>query len=437
MLGLAPARQVRHVDLEAVLRRSGGSSSPSIGRRLGGAFVVSEMALAVLLVIGAGLLVRSFVALRAVDPGFDGRSVMTMDVPLAGYRAETADAAWRSVSESLRRVATLSGVDGAAVTLTGAPLSGVTSFLNMTVPGRSLGGPSLNGGHLGGWQVVSPAYFDVFRIPVLAGRTLTERDVAPAAPVVVINQAMARQFWPDENPLGRYLRIGEGAGQEFEETTHRQVVGVVGDVRHVGLEWQARPTAYVPLAQVPQNQFSVLLRNGGRATWAIRSRGQLDTLAASVHRDLQDASGVAAVSNVRSMLEVSRASSIGSEFMTTVMMAFGLTAVLLAAIGVFGVMAYGVRERTREIGIRVALGASERTVLTMVLARGLRLSFAGIAAGTVSALGLANALQSVLFGVTARDWAVFLSIPFALGPSRSSRSGFQRAAPRDSTPLRR
>ena len=151
--GLAPARQVRHVDLEAVLRPSGGSSSASIGRRLGGVFVVSEMALAVMLAIGAALLVRSFLALRAVDPGFDGRSVMTMDIPIAGYRAETADASWRSVSESLRRVATLSGVEGAAATLTGAPLSGVTSFLNMTVPGRSLGGAYFNGGHLGGGRL--------------------------------------------------------------------------------------------------------------------------------------------------------------------------------------------------------------------------------------------------------------------------------------------
>ena len=225
---------------------------------------------------------------------------------------------------------------------------------------------------------------------------------------------MARQFWPDENPLGQYLRIGEGAGQEFEETTPRQVVGVVGDVRHVGLEWQARPAAYVPLAQLPQNQFSVLLHNGGRVTWAIRSRGHLDTLAASVQRDLQGSSGAGTVSNVRSMLEVSRASSIGSEFITTLMLAFGVTAVVLAAIGVFGVMAYGVRERTREIGIRVALGASERTVLTMVLARGVRLSFAGIAAGTVAALAFSNVLQSVLFGVTARDWTVFLTIPVAL-----------------------
>jgi putative ABC transport system permease protein len=413
IFGLAPARQVLNVDLEAVLRRSGGASSAPMGHRLGGVFVVSEMALAVMLVIGAALLVRSFVTLRAIDPGFDGRSVTTMEIPIAGYRAETADAAWRSISESLRRVAGLSGVEGAAVTLTGAPLSGVTSFLNMTVPGRSLGGPYFNGGHLGGWQVVSPGYFDVFRIPVVSGRTLADRDVESATPVVVINEAMARQFWPDENALGQYLRIGEGAGHDFEEPTPRQVVGVVGDVRHVGLEWQARPAAYIPLAQMPRNQFSVLLRNGGRVTWAIRARGDLATLAPSVQRDLHDASG-GTVLNVRSMLEVSRASSIGSEFITTLMAGFGLTAIVLAAIGVFGVIAYGVRERTREIGIRIALGASERTVLTMVLARGLRLSFAGIAAGTAAAFGLANALQSILFGVTARDWTVFLTIPSAL-----------------------
>jgi predicted permease len=414
LFGLAPARHVRHVDLEAVLRRSGGSSAAPAGRRLGGVFVVSEMALAVMLGIGAALLVRSFLTLRAVDPGFDGRSVMTMDMPTAAYRAETAEASWRAMSESLRRVAALPGVEGAAVTLTAAPLSGATSFLNMTVPGRSLGGPYFNGGYLGGWQVVSPGYFDVFRIPVVAGRTLAERDVESAAPVVVVNQSMARQLWPDENPIGQYLRIGEGAGSEFEDTTIRQVVGVVGDVRHVGLEWPARPAAYVPLAQLPQNQFSVLLQNGGRATWAVRSRGPIETIAASVQRGLQDAGGAGTVSTVRSMLEVSRTSSIGSEFIATVMVGFGLTAVALAAVGVFGVMAYGVRERTREIGIRVALGASERAVVAMVLARGVGLSGAGIAAGTVAALGFSGMLQGVLYGVAARDWTVFLTTPLAL-----------------------
>jgi predicted permease len=412
--GLAPARQLWLADLEAVLRGSRGSTSGMVGRRLGGIFVVSEMALAVMLVIGAALLVRSFLALRSVDPGFDGRSVMTLDIPIAGYRAETTDAAWRTVNESLRRVAALPGVDGAAATLTSAPLSGATSFLNMTVPGRSLGGPYFNGGYLGGWQVVSPAYFDAYRIPIIAGRTFTDRDVASAAPVVVINQSMARQFWPDENPLGHHLRIGEGAGPEFEETTHRQVIGVVGDVRHVGLQWNARPAAYIPLAQLPQNQFSVLSRGGGSVTLAIRAVGDLDTLALSVQRDLQRASGIETVSNARSMLEVSRTSSIGSEFITTLMVGFGLAAVVLAAMGVFGVMGYGVRERTREIGIRVALGACERTILTMILVRGVRLSVVGIAVGTTAAYGLANTLQSVLYAVTARDYMVFLTIPFAL-----------------------
>jgi len=129
------------------------------------------------------------------------------------------------------------------VTLTGAPLSGATSFLNMTVPDRSLGGPYFNGGYLGGWHVVSPGYFDTLRIPVVAGRVFGDREVSTTAPVVVINQRMARQFWPTESPIGHDVLIGEGAGPEFEETTPRQIIGVVGDVRHVGLEWEARPTA--------------------------------------------------------------------------------------------------------------------------------------------------------------------------------------------------
>ena len=209
--------------------------------------------------------------------------------------------------------------------------------------GRSLGGPYFNGGYLGGWQVVSPGYFDTLRIPLVAGRVFTDREDSATAPVVVINQRMARQFWPNESALGHYVLIGEGAGPEFEETTPRQIIGVVGDVRHVGLEWDARPTAYVPLAQIAANQFSVLARNGVRLTWVVRSRVELDRLAGSLQRGLQQASGGVAVARVRSMPDLSRASSASMEFSMALMVAFGLTALALAALGVFGVMAHTVR----------------------------------------------------------------------------------------------
>ena len=344
LFGLAPALQSVRVDLEAMLRGGGGRSRSAARRRIGGLFVVSEMALALMLLIGSALLVRSFITLRTVDPGFDGRDVLTMEMPLAGQRFASVGATARIVGQSLQRVAAEPGVDAAAVTLTGAPLSGMTSFLNMTVPGRSLGGPYFNGGYLGGWQVVSPGYFDTFRIPLVAGRVFADREDSATAPVVVINQRMARQFWPTESPLGHYLLVGEGAGPEFEETTPRQIIGVVGDVRHVGLEWDARPAAYVPLAQIAANQFSVIARNGGRLTWVVRSRVELDRLAGSLQRGLQQASGGVAVARVRSMPDLSRASSASMEFSMTLMLTFGLTAMALAALGVFGVMAHTVQE---------------------------------------------------------------------------------------------
>jgi len=429
LFGLAPALQSVRVDLEAVLR-NGGQARMTSRRRLGGLFVVSEMALALMLLIGSALLVRSFMALRTVDPGFDGRDVLTMEMPLAGQRFASAAATARIVGESLQRVAAEPGVSAAAAALTGAPLSGVVSFLNVTVPGRSLGGPYFNGGYLSGWQVVSPGYFEALRIPLVAGRTFTAREDAAAAPVVVINERMARQFWPGESALGQYVRIGEGAGPEFEESRPRQIIGVVGDVRHVGLEFAPRPAAYVPLFQVPANQFSVLMKNGGRLTWVVRSHSDLNQLAGPLERDLRDASGGVAVAKVRSIPDLSRTSSASREFSMAVMVAFGLTAMALAALGVFGVMAHTVRERTREIGIRVALGAADRTIRNMVLGRGLRLSLAGIAAGTVASLGLAHLLQGLLFGVTARDWMTFLSMPFVLSIV-ARPPGYQRAVRRE------
>jgi hypothetical protein len=291
-----------------------------------------------------------------------------------------------------------------------------------------LGGPYFRGGYLGGWQVVSPRYFEVLGISVIAGRIFADREDSTTEPVVVINQLLARQLWPDANgvpatrvvrggvrsALGQYLLIGEGAGPDFEERIPRQVIGIVGDVRHVGLQWPARPTVYVPVSQLTSGQMSILHANAARLTWMVRSTGPLARFAEDVERELRLGSGGVPVAAVRSMSDVSAASAAPSRFNAWLMAIFGAAAVVLAAIGAFGVVASTVNERTREIGIRVALGADQATVRWMVLRQGMRVSLAGIAIGTAAALALARLLDSVLFGVDPRDWIVFSTMPALL-----------------------
>ena len=413
--GLVPARQATRVDLDAVLRA--GSDRAGVGpghATLRGLFVVSEVALALMLLVGSALLVRSFVTLRAVNPGVDTHGLLTMQMAATGRGFATIDGASRIVQDGLQRVAAVPGVEAAAATFTGAPLSGGMSFLNITIPGRSLGGPYFAGGHLGGWQLISPQYFDVFKIPVVAGRAFTERDTRGRPPVVVINQTMARQFWPNESPLNQQILIGQGAGADFEETTPRQIVGVVGDVRHVGLEFDPRPTAYVPLAQTADNHLAFFNRIGSRLTWVVRTREEPYRLAEAIQHELRQASGGLPLAAIRSMSDVSTASTARTQFDMWLMAAFSAAALMLAAVGVFGVMAYTVRQRTREIGIRVALGAEAHRVRNMVLVQGMRLALCGVAIGMVLALGLARLMEGLLFGVTPHDRVAFLSMPLLL-----------------------
>jgi predicted permease len=414
--GLVPALHASRVDLDATLR--GGSDRVGSGpghSRLRALLVISEVALALMLLVGSALLVRSFVTLRGVNPGFDTHGILTMQMAITGERFATIAGTSQVLRDGLQGVGAVPGVEVAAATLTGAPLSGSLSFLNITIPGRSLDGPYYAGGYLGGWQVISPHYFDVFKIPVVAGRIFTERDRRGTPLVVIINQAMARQFWPTESPLDHHILIGQGAGPDYEETTPRQIVGVVGDVRHVGLQWDPRPTAYVPVTQMADNQIAFLNRIGGRLTWIVRAREESYRLVQPIQHELGQASGGLPLAEIRSMNELSSASTARTQFEMWLMAIFSGSALLLAALGVFGVMTYTVRQRSREIGIRVALGAGPHRVRNMVLIHGMRLALCGVAIGMASAFGLARLISGLLFGVSPHDRMVFISMPLLLG----------------------
>jgi predicted permease len=413
--GLVPALYASRVDLEAALRAAPDRGRTPYRHNLSRAFfAASQVAIAAILLVGSGLLVRSFITLRGVDPGFETRNILTTRTAVTGPRFSTVPGTSQLVADGLERVSGVAGVDVAAATLTGPPLSGAMSFLNITVPGRVLDGPYVGGGYLGGWHLISPRYFEAFRIPLVAGRTFTDRDRRGTAPVVIVNQALARQFWPDGSALNQNILIGLGAGPDYEETTPRQIVGVVGDVHHVGLQWAARPTAYVPLPQTADNQMAFFNRIGVQLTWVVRAHSEPLRLADAIRDELRKSTGGLPIVGVRTMDEVSSSSTARAQFAMSLMSIFGVVAMLLASIGVFGVIAYNVRQRTREIGIRVALGANPDSVRAMVLFQGMRVALSGVAIGAILALALSRLLRALLFGVTPHDGVVFVSVPILL-----------------------
>jgi predicted permease len=408
LFGLIPALQTSRPDLSATLKESGGRAGTGFRQNKARTLLaVSEIALAVVLLVGAALLIRTFLALGAVNPGFDAENVLTMRMSLSGQRFAKSAGIERLVQDGVARVNALPGVTLASATCC-VPLEGGYG-LPFLVMGRPLTDRPFHGG--GGWLTVSPGYFAVFKIPVLRGRAFTERDDGAGAPVVVINQAMATRFWPKADPLADKIWIGKGVMSELAAETPRQIVGIVGDVRG-GLDNDPNPTMYVPNAQVPDalNALNVRITP---LKWVVRTRGNPFPLSAAIQEQLRQASGLP-VSDVRTMDEVVSRAASRQRFNMLLMTVFGCAALFLASLGVYGLMAYTVQQRSQEIGIRMALGAETGQVLKMVLAQGMILALAGVAVGVGAALALSRLLATFLFGVKPRDLTVFIAVPLVL-----------------------
>jgi predicted permease len=276
--------------------------------------------------------------------------------------------------------------------------------------GRPLDDGPFHGG--GSWMTISPGYFEVFRIPVKRGRTFTDRDTGSATPVVIINEAMARQFWKDADPLSDRLVIGRGVMREFAGERERQIIGIVGDTRDGGLNNEPGPTMYIPQAQVPDPVNALNVRITPLA-WVVRTRVEPHSVSAAVQEQLRQVTGLP-VSNVRTMEEIRVNSTSRDRFNMWLMTVFGLSALALAAIGIYGLMAYSVQQRTQEIGIRLALGAQTGEVRRMVVKQGMVLALIGVVLGVGAAFGLARLIATFLYGVTARDPLVFVGVPVLL-----------------------
>jgi predicted permease len=367
-------------------------------------FVIGEMALATILLIGSGLLIRTFAAMHSKAPGFDPHNILTLRASLSGQFKRPADVN-QLVRSSIESLHSLPGVEAASA---GCCLPiGSVPMGPFVIPGRPMTGAFLA---YVAEPPVSPEYFDVFRIPMLRGRKFTAQDAAASPHVAIISEAMARRYWPNGDALGAQIRLG--AQGSPTQGPPMQIVGIAGEVHerteHIGEEGM---TVYIPSEQAG-NLLLFMIRQP--FLWMVRTKVDPNSYGVAIKNELQKAIGGLPVIGIRSMDDVMAKSTARQDFKAVLMLIFGGSALLLAAIGIYGLMMYSVQQRTQEIGIRMALGAGSHNVRNMVISHGMRLSLTGGVIGIVASLGLTRLIASFLYGVHPRDPGVFIIVPILL-----------------------
>jgi putative ABC transport system permease protein len=409
LFGLFPAIGASRPDLNTALKES--SNRSGTGFRQGKAralLVISEVSLALVLLIGAALLIRTYIALRNVNPGFDARDVLTLEMSLSGDRyAKTAGIAQLS-HDGRERLDAIPGVEDSSFSCC-LPLD-VGYGLPFNVVGRPTGKDPYTGGS--SWMSASPGYFSVFKIPIVRGRGFTDQDNGSAPGVVIINQTFAKKYFPKQNPLGQQLLIGKGVGPQFKENP-RQIIGVVADTHDGGLNRDPYELMIVPSAQVTDG-MTKLNSAIQPMIWVVRTHGDPHQYISAITQQLRLASGGFPVARVRPMSEIVVESTARQDFNMLLLTIFGGVALILAAIGIYGLMAYSVQQRTQEMGIRMALGADRRRIRDLVVWQGMRLAIVGVVLGVAAAFGLTRLLASFLFSVKSWDPLVFVTVPVIL-----------------------
>jgi putative ABC transport system permease protein len=411
LFGLFPALRVSRFDVNAVLKESSGRSGTGFKHsRVRGLLVISEIALAVVLLAGAALMIRTFAGLRSVKSGIDPSNVLTLRSAISGGRYGSTTQVENMVRQATERIQALPGVRvaGCAVSL---PMDQVGIDLPFSIEGHApKSGEKWEGDEY--WRFVSPGYFEALRIPLVRGRYFTRTDAGNAAHVVIVNEAFARKYWSDQDPIGHRMEIAKGLGADFDEPV-REVVGIVGSVTESGLAGGMVPVMYVPQSQITDG----LTRLGASLlplSWVIRTSGDPLSMASAIRHEFESLDPQLAPSHVVNMDQVIAEGNARQNFNTLLLTVFASIALLLAAVGIYGLMSYAVEQRMQEIGIRMALGADQGKIMRLVLGQGMRLAMVGTTLGLAGAYGLTRLLAKFLFGVKPSDPLAFSIVAVTL-----------------------
>jgi predicted permease len=402
VFGLVPALRVSRLDLHSMLKdanrgTAGASAVWGRGNNLRRMLVVSELALSVMLLIGAGLLIRSFVRIENVSPGFNPNNLLTLELTMSGPRYEDPQVVVETYRQLFNRFGALPGVTASGA-VTSLPLSQMFAWGPITVEGRVAppGEKFINADQ----RVVSGNYFEAMEIPLRSGRFFNEHDTITSPNVVVIDEYMARQLWPNQDPIGRRIHYGGVADKDPWET----VVGVVGRVKQYTLDSDSRIALYRPQSQYPVRAMSVVLRSAADPA----------ALTSAVKQQIHELDSNLPLYNVRTMNQRIDESLAPRRFAMGLLALFALVALALAMIGTYGVMAYLVNQGTREIGIRIALGATRQAIVRLIVKKELLLALSGAAIGVGGAFAGSRLIRSLLFGVTPADPLTFIGISLLL-----------------------
>jgi putative ABC transport system permease protein len=393
IFGLLPALGVSRLDLNRSLKEGKGTPDGHHSGRLRGALVIAEMALALMLLIGGGLLMKSFLLLQRVDPGFNPNQVLTLRLFLNRTQYPEGQQIRGFYASLLDRLKTLPGAQGVAA-ISNLPLAGNNTDTSFLIEGQPV--PPAGRGPVAWYNSVSPNYFSTMEMGVVKGRVFTDHDDEKSPRVVIISETMARRYWPGQEPLGQ--RIGSGPDN------WREIVGVVKDVKHFGLDADTPPSMYFPFRQTPTRGMTLVVRTVGSPLGVVPA----------LRRDIWTADRNLAITQVLTMNELVSSSITQQRFIVLLLGCFAALALVLAAVGIYGVMSYSVTQRTHEIGIRVALGARNTNVLALVLKSGMMLAAIGAAIGVLGALALTRLMSTLLFGVTPKDAPTFIGLSLGL-----------------------
>jgi len=393
IIGIMPALQFTRTSVSETLKQgSGRTGGTSLKQHTRKALVVSEVALSLVLLIGAGLMIRSFWNLQHVDPGFDTSNALTMSVVLNQIRYPEPHQQLAFLERAMEQIRAVPGVVSVGAT-TKIPLAGGGSTQPFSIDGRPTG--AIAEQPMAQTRYITADYFRAIGIPLRQGRFFTDQDRDNSVPVVIISEAMAHRFWPGANPIGKRLT------PSFHlEQGPREIVGVVGDVKARGLDSDSSTMMYLPYNQSPRPFMS----------FVVRTAQNPESLIQPVSKAIYSIDKEQALTDVQTMEQVLLASLSGRRFNMTLLLSFAAVALMLAAVGVYGVMNYTVTLRRRELGIRMALGAAKMDVLRLVMGQGLMLTLIGVGAGLISAYALTRLMASLLYGVTATDYLTFGSV---------------------------